>query len=605
MQLVYSKFLSEGSQTFNQQSIRSLHSRELTIMSQFWDESIYGSTPISKPIVQIDELEEQNIHLFKTEKKAEELGNVWNLPAERWQDENISTIEIINIDSDPFCGYHQLYFKSIIQYQYAIPKSYLSSQAIESSIMNRGDASRFSKMLFHRSTEKCWKILVFGGSVTVANAEQSSHHPGRTRKNGVHRPWTFWLNRLLNSHPNTICIAPVNASGFQPVHEIFVFAEGGRDSAYHLNQILRYRSDPSHVIHSADMIIIESAMNDVFSEDGSHLRTTELLIDVLQQLKNAPALMWLAASLGVGEVTESNIATINQANEQVKVTSLYNIPYMNVPRGFLPFGSSPFKRFWLSCVFKVDGQVHLTEIGLQLVAAYVGEFINEQLNNQAGATTSALAGVNVAANEDKRGPPFYASQEDITIYRSANPLFIDCSLKYIRELFRYESLEFKLMADVPSKPMGLIGFNSLDSFSFTLNKKLLHSHFHNGVIRFDYLVSYDKMGIMCFSIKKLKTLSDTECEAVPTRDTTTLAPAECSGTSSNSNNEQVGGSLLLEERIDALIINGSRISVSITKEFSLDAAQFTDSCMQLRVTVLKASPIRSENKIKINGFYIF
>jgi hypothetical protein len=64
------------------------------------------------------------------------------------------------------------------------------------------------------------------------------------------------LNILLNSHPDTVCSAPVNASGFQPQHKVFALAEGGRDSAYHLNQILRYRSDPNHVIHSADMIII-------------------------------------------------------------------------------------------------------------------------------------------------------------------------------------------------------------------------------------------------------------------------------------------------------------------------------------------------------------
>lgn len=175
---VFSNF-PEGSKKFD----IPFHSRELTIyISQFWDGNIYGSTPISKPIVQIDDYGEQNIHLFKTDKKVEELEKVWNLPIELWQDENISTVEIINIDSDPFCGHHQLYFKSIIQYQYAIPKSYLSSQAFESSIMYRGDASIFSKMMSRRAAGKCWKILVFGGSVTVANAKQISHHPGRTRK---------------------------------------------------------------------------------------------------------------------------------------------------------------------------------------------------------------------------------------------------------------------------------------------------------------------------------------------------------------------------------------------------------------------------------------
>jgi hypothetical protein len=218
----YSNF-PEGSKN----SDFSFRSRELSIyISQFWDGNIYGSTTISKPIVQIEEYGEQNIHLFKTDKKVEELEKVWNLPIEFWQDENISTVEIINVDSDPFCGHHQLYFKSIIQYQYAIPKSYLSSQAFESSIMYRGDASIFSKIMSRRATdENCWKILVFGGSVTVANGRQSSHHPGRTFKNGVHRPWTYGLNILLNTHPDTVCGAI--SSRFHLQNENFAFAEGG------------------------------------------------------------------------------------------------------------------------------------------------------------------------------------------------------------------------------------------------------------------------------------------------------------------------------------------------------------------------------------------
>ena len=69
---------------------------------------------------------------------------------------------------------------------------------------------------------------------------------------------------------------------------------------------------------------------------------------------------------------------MNKAREQFQVTSLYNIPYLNVARAFLPFESTPFRKFWLSCVLKVDS-VHLSQIGLQLVAAYIGQFIREQI----------------------------------------------------------------------------------------------------------------------------------------------------------------------------------------------------------------------------------
>jgi hypothetical protein len=275
--------------------------RENFSLSPFWNHSIYGSIPVTKPLIQIDEADENYIHLFKTERNQAELRHLWREYLEKFQQLNLSTKEV-KADSEQFCGFHQFYYKSIIQYQYAIPRPYLSLQAYNSSLMSRGDASMFTSKM-SRSTGRCWKILVFGGSVTTADAFESSRHPGRTVKNGVHRSWTYWLNILLNSLGDTACTATHNTtSGTTPKHEVINLAVRARDTMFHLNRILYYRRDPNHVIHSADLIIIESAVNDLNRADGSNLRTTELLIQVLKQLKNSPALLWLAASLHGNEV---------------------------------------------------------------------------------------------------------------------------------------------------------------------------------------------------------------------------------------------------------------------------------------------------------------
>ena len=92
-----------------------------------------------------------------------------------------------------------------------------------------------------------------------------------------------------------------------------------------------------------------------------------------------------------GQVNKGNVHHANKAREQFQVTSLYNIPYLNIARAFLPFESTPFKRFWLSCVLKVDS-IHLSQIGLQLLAAYIGQFIREQVRQEKDVSKTAIDG---------------------------------------------------------------------------------------------------------------------------------------------------------------------------------------------------------------------
>ena len=185
-------------------------------LSEFWDRNIYGSISVTKPLVQIEEADEKSAHLFKTERNQAEFRHLWRDHLEKFQQLNFTTKEIKKSDSEQFCGFHQFYFKSIIQYQHTIPRPYLSAQAFYSSIMSRGDASMFTSKM-SRSTGRCWKIVVFGGSVTTADAFESSRHPGRTVQDGVHRSWTYWLDVLLNSLGDTTCTAkPNSTSGTTP-----------------------------------------------------------------------------------------------------------------------------------------------------------------------------------------------------------------------------------------------------------------------------------------------------------------------------------------------------------------------------------------------------
>lgn len=208
--------------------------------------------------------------------------------------------------------------------------------------------------------------------------------------------------------------------------------------------------------------------------------------------------------------------------------------------------------------------------------------------------------------------PFFATKDDIALYRDANPLMIDCSFPKIDTMYNFDSKQFRVDRDVITRPYALIGYNFSDTFSFTVDRQLVRAHLHGGVVRLEYLTSYEKVGTMCFQVSRVKALSDTEC-AIATH---TILPHECryrsdkynNSDNNNNNNSNLDDVPIKAIRVDALLDHAStsrRVSVSVTKDLLVDVAQFENSCMRLRITILKSFPRRKHNKIKINGFYIF
>ena len=180
-------------------------------------------------------------------------------------------------------------------------------------------------------------------------------------------------------------------------------------------------------------------------------------------------------------------------------------------------------------------------------------------------------------------------------------------------MYNFDSKQFRVDRDVITRPYALIGHNFSDTFSFTVDRQLVRAHLHGGVVRLEYLTSYEKVGTMCFQVSRVKALSDTEC-AIATH---TLLPPECryrsdkyyNSDNNNNNNSNLDDVPIKAIRVDALMDHAStssrRVSVSVTKDLLVDVAQFENSCMRLRITILKSFPRRKHNKIKINGFYIF
>ena len=192
--------------------------------------------------------------------------------------------------------------------------------------------------------------------------------------------------------------------------------------------------------------------------------------------------------------------------------------------------------------------------------------------------------------------PFFATKEDVALYRDANPLLIDCSFPKIDTMYNFESKQFRVDRDVITRPYALIAYNYSDTFSFTVDRQLVRAHLHRGVVRMEYLTSYEKVGTMCFQVSRVKalSLSDTEC-AIATH---TFLPPESRSVHYNNHSDSSYNNNNDSNDVDALMDHSTsrRVSVSVTKDLIVDVAQFENLCMRLRITVLEIFPRREQNQ---------
>jgi hypothetical protein len=194
---------------------------------------------------------------------------------------------------------------------------------------------------------------------------------------------------------------------------------------------------------------------------------------------------------------------------------------------------------------------------------------------------------------DSYQPPtalMFLNETDWHMYNVGNPFTLATNWLWrdpaniIRSALNSEHLvankNFSVYADVAGKP-GLIGNNVGDGFKLMFRPNIVQTHFINGVIKMNYLTSYENMGTM---------------EVV----VSSVHPAKFRNESDHRHiHTEVIDSLCSE----LVSITQTRILKLLPQDVALLRA--SSMCLMIRVRILSSEPERKGNKVKIAGFVLY
>ena len=234
----------------------------------------------------------------------------------------------------------------------------LQAGNFHSSVLNYGSFSGRALSLLQHG--QCLQIMAIGGSVTCGHCLDRNS----TQLPSERTAWPSALANLLNNE-----LPCHNSSGMLSNHVVTNVCAGGWSTALWLERIsasLRSNEDLHAALTTADVIIVETAVNDI-EELRRHdmrasardqplpvliMRATELLVNILLTLDNKPSIVYLGASsraLWGGGPRHSGDAIL----DQLEVVRLYNIPYVSAIEGLGPF-TTAVGRSWFLDVYRCD-----------------------------------------------------------------------------------------------------------------------------------------------------------------------------------------------------------------------------------------------------------
>jgi hypothetical protein len=275
-------------------------------------------------------------------------------------------------------------------------RDYVTESAYRRSILNIGEGGQYARLKAKlASKEDPVTIVTLGGSISCA-VTYGKWHPDSPRGD-LKNAWPAFLEIFLKRQGNS------------PHINIHNLCLSGSGTNVFVDRILEWREDRTHVIHRADLVIVETVANDVEdlsknmlenrygygvnvqhfnktseeaagsaggssqhekseSERDSIAQETEMLARLLLLLPNRPALLWVGTSSRTSSVCSA-------LSSHLKVTVPYGIPHLDMLHSM---GSLDTKMQieWYTHIYRSDG-VHITKFGHRMVAFYVFLFINE------------------------------------------------------------------------------------------------------------------------------------------------------------------------------------------------------------------------------------
>eukprot|EP00041_Stephanoeca_diplocostata_P028090 m.786048 g.786048 ORF g.786048 m.786048 type:complete len:538 (+) comp23304_c0_seq35:132-1745(+) len=248
------------------------------------------------------------------------------------------------------------------------------------SIKNFGDPSMITRVAKRIDDNLCLKIVAIGGSVTegifVQNDASESYRDPQT--------YVRWLKRLLDT--SLPC-------GDGDGHDVITLAASGKPTMHWAHQ-LQHTSFISE-IEGADIIVVESAVNDYYSRsagsqkwseaqaalEGTNVhKYTEFLVRRLRTLFPTSALVWLAGGwhgFHTGFQTNTPRLYGNAEDIHYDVLRRYDIPQISLLHALQPAWSSHMRR-WMESELFIDSR-HPNELGHKMLTQLLYHFLKTMM----------------------------------------------------------------------------------------------------------------------------------------------------------------------------------------------------------------------------------
>ena len=435
-----------------------------------------------------------------------------------------------------------------------LPVGYSTERNFLSSLISVGFSEKFRALKEKISRKENVRIIAFGGSITVGAAA------GRDVT-----PWPELLQ--IFSH----------AMGYE---SIFVKNNALRahGTSIFIDKIPFFKSTPGHPILDADIVIYETAANDVMGlvHESLHgqrfgikatdtiAQEVEIVVRQFLSLPKRPIVIFLEASSRHQWLPSAAVFSHQQVALQ------YGIPQLSMLHMFSGGELSETLRSWAERYYRADG-CHINAFGQKLVAVALFHFLDLLFCDKWG-NLDTMDRTSFRTIDD---PPFLSSAEYSRMYETGKPVFISP--------FNYKDyLAMPTAFEDSFDRRHYIASRSNDtgaSVIFRIEKQNVHF----GLVVVEYMGSYTRMGSFAVSLYD---------KWEP--------PPESSGVSRECAAHFPSQRPIATSKVDACWT--TKVTISVTAQVFFNA---TGADLYLCIEVVPASPPRPSNEVWLPGVVIF
>ena len=417
------------------------------------------------------------------------------------------------------------------------------------------------------------RILGIGGSITCGHSANPQFVQSPQGKNST---WPKFLGDFLSKcyKHNNITVTNI--------------CSGGVGTTYWVDQVGNWKLDPTHEIHFADIIIIDSALNDrkvrqgvlqdqskvtemIYGKIGDSItQINEIFIRELLVVNKRAVILLLGASSFTNQPSDA-------ISSQMNVTVPYGILHIDMMHAFQAWTTLERNR-WFE-VYRSD-YIHPTISGNKVIAFYIFIILNLNVCSELDKTRHHLfPNLKLCENEESLprtnidDPPLYVSKHIAEIYEKGRPCFIDMTTPHFYPFNIWRATlksnnGFYFYEDVHSKP-GFIGNTTGNQFELFYDASTVKKYVKFGIIKIAYLETYTpNVGTYLVQISTSKT------------------------------------EIVIEDVVDCMNVN-SHVSITTIKQLIFNKAIVVGKDIYMRILIVPSSSSRNIDKVKLFGVTLY